>query len=228
MVELENAPDAAESRSDRRKRRNRQAIIEAAHRIMTEKGIDAATMYEIAEAADVASGTAYNYFSSKDELAVAVIELVMNRLGRRIEAVTHKFTDPAQVYAFGVRQVMIAATTDHRWRSLLRRPDAIAGAMFRVLGLFAIRDIKAAVASGRCKVEEPELVWRMAAYAIVGFSLGLCEKEVASERIEDAVVNLLCMVGVLREEAWEIARRPCPRLPDESEIQEDRPRRRKL
>jgi AcrR family transcriptional regulator len=39
---------ALETRIDRRKRRNRLALIEAANKIMTEKGIDAATMLEIA------------------------------------------------------------------------------------------------------------------------------------------------------------------------------------
>ena len=123
---------AVESRIDRRKRRNRLALIEAANKIMTEKGIDAATMLEIAELADVGAGTVYNYFASKDELAVCVLEQVMDRLSQRIEAVTNSFTDPAQVYAFGIRNVMIAATTDQRWRWLLKRSEVIAGAMYRV------------------------------------------------------------------------------------------------
>ena len=42
----------AESRRDRRKRHNRQALIEAGYRVMSEKGIDAATMSEIAEIAE--------------------------------------------------------------------------------------------------------------------------------------------------------------------------------
>src|SRR5581483_5053920 len=65
---------AVESRVDRRKRRNRDALIDAAYKVMTEKGIDAATMSEIAELADVGAGTVYNYFESKDELAVCVME----------------------------------------------------------------------------------------------------------------------------------------------------------
>jgi len=34
-------------------------------------------------------------------------------------------------------------------------------------------------------------------------------------KMDEAVVNLLGMVGVDRDEAWEIAHRPCPELPDE-------------
>ena len=206
---------AAESRSDRRKRRNRQALIEAGYHVMAEKGIDAATMSEIAERADVGAGTVYNYFASKDDLATRVMEQVMNRLAQRIEAVTNTFDDPGQVYAFGIRNVMKAATTDHRWRWLLRRSEVIADAMYRVMGPYAIRDIRNAVAAGRYRVEDPEMAWRQATHAIVGFSLAVCDGKLIAGKIDEAVVNLLGMVGVPRQEAWEIARRPCPELPEE-------------
>lgn len=211
------AEKVVETRSDRRKRRNRQALIEAGYRVMSQKGIDAATMSEIAEIADVGAGTAYNYFSSKDELAICVIEEVMHRLALRIEAVTDTFSDPGQVYAFGVRNVMKAATTDHRWRSLLKRSEVMAGAMYRIMGPYAIRDLKNAVAAGRYRIEHPELVWRLATHAIVGFSLAVCEGELDPTAIDEAVVDLLGMVGVERKEAWEIARRPCPELPRENQ-----------
>lgn len=204
-----------ETRSDRRKRRNREALLAAGHQIMASKGIDAATMGEIAELADVGAGTVYNYFGSKDDLATCVMERVMDLLAQRIEAVTNTFDDPGQVYAFGVRNVMKAATTDRRWRWLLRRSEVIADAMYRVMGPYAIRDIRNAVAAGRYRTEDPELVWRMATHAIVGFSLAVCDQKIHIDRMDDAVVNLLGMLGVPPAEAWEIALRPCPELPQE-------------
>jgi AcrR family transcriptional regulator len=203
---------ATESRNARRKRRNRQALVEAAHTVMAEKGIDAATMSEIADLADVGAGTVYNYFASKDDLAMQVMEDVMDRLAQRIEAVTDTFDDPAQVYAFGIRNVMKAATTDRRWSWLLRRSEVIADAMYRVMGPYAIRDLRNAVAAGRYQVEDPEMAWRQATHAIVGFSLAVCDGKLAPGKIDEAVVNLLGMVGVPRVEAWEIALRPCPDL----------------
>lgn len=210
--------EATETRSERRKRRNRQVLIDAGYRVMAEKGIDAATMLEISELADVGAGTVYNYFNSKDELAMAIMEQVMRRLAERIEAVTDTFTDPAQVYAFGVRNVMKAATTDRRWGWLLRRSEVIAGAMFKVMGPYAIRDIRNAVKAGRYRTEDPELAWRMATHAIVGFSLAVCDQKIQIDKMDDAVVNLLGMLGVSPEEAWEIALRPCPELPSEERV----------
>src|ERR1700744_4136846 len=205
----------AETRSERRKRRNRQALIEAGYQVMTEKGIDAATMSEISELADVGAGTAYNYFASKDELAMCVMEQVMERLAQRIEDVTNNFSDPAQVYAFGIRNVIKAATTDQRWRWLLRRSEVIADAMYRVMGPYAIRDIRNAVSAGRYRVEDAEIAWRQASHAIAGFSLALSDNTILAAKRDEAVVNLLGIVGVRRGEAWAIARRPCPALPAE-------------
>jgi AcrR family transcriptional regulator len=204
-----------ETRSDRRKRRNREALLAAGHKVMASKGIDAATMAEIAELADVGAGTVYNYFASKDDLAMCVMERVMDLLAQRIEAVTNTFDDPGQVYAFGIRNVMKAATTDHRWRWLLRRSEVIADAMYRVMGPYAIRDIRNAVKAGRYRTDDPELAWRMATHAIVGFSLAVCDQKIHIDQMNDAVVNLLGMVGVSPNEAWEIALRPCPELPSE-------------
>ena len=95
--------DQPEGRVARRQRRNREALIQAARQIMSEKGVDGATMLEIAEAADVGAGTVYNYFKSKDELAIAVLEEMMHDLAQRIEKVTDTFDDPAQVYGAGNR-----------------------------------------------------------------------------------------------------------------------------
>ncbi|MGA3137674.1 MAG: hypothetical protein ABSD09_02210 [Xanthobacteraceae bacterium] len=144
-----------------------------------------------------------------------VLDPVMNRLSQRIEAVTNGFPDPAQVYAFGIRNVIIAATTDERWRWVLRRSEEIAEAMYRAMGPYAIRDIRNAVAAGRYCVENPELAWRQASHAITGFSLALSDNTILPAKMDEAVVNLLGMVGVRRGEAWAIARRPCPALPAE-------------
>jgi hypothetical protein len=179
------------------------------------RGIDAAIIVEIAELADVGAETVYNWFCiQKTNVEICVMEL-MDRLARRIEVVTNTFSDPAQVYAFGVRNVMMAATTDQRWSWLLRRYEFIAGAMYTVMGPYAIRDIRNAVEKGRYRVEDPELAWRQATHAIVGFSLAVRDKEIRPEKIDEAVVNLLGMVGVARGEAWEIAKRPHPALPSE-------------
>ncbi|WP_051389548.1 TetR/AcrR family transcriptional regulator [Bradyrhizobium sp. Ec3.3] len=198
-----------------RQLRNREALVDAGYRVMSEKGIDAATMQEIADFADVGAGTVYNYFKSKDELAIAVMERVMHNLALRIEAVTDTFSDPAQVYAFGVRTVMEAATGDIRWKQLLNRAEVIADAMFRCMGPFAIRDLENATKAGRFKVADGPLTWKMATYSIVGVSLAVTHGDLPPSVIQETVVRLLCATGIGEAEAIELAARPRPALPKE-------------
>lgn len=205
----------AEGRVALRQRRVRNALVDAGYRVISRKGVDAATMQEIADLADVGAGTIYSYFKSKDELAVAVMEKVMHRLALRIQEVTDTFEDPAQVFAFGVRIVIEAATLDPRWKQLLNRPEVIADAMYRCMGPFAVRDLENATAAGRFKAADAILTWKLATYAIVGVSLAITKGEMDAGVIDETVVRVLCMAGVDVDQARELAARPRPPLPDE-------------
>lgn len=63
----------AVSRSARRKARTTAAILDAAERHFLERGFQAAKVDEIAEEADVAVGSVYNHFGSKDGLYGALL-----------------------------------------------------------------------------------------------------------------------------------------------------------
>lgn len=56
------------SRWEQRKERTHRRLLEEAGRLFTTKGFDAVTVEEIASAADVAKGTFFNYFESKENL----------------------------------------------------------------------------------------------------------------------------------------------------------------
>jgi AcrR family transcriptional regulator len=196
-----------EGRVARRQRRNREALIKAASTIMSEKGIDAATMLEIAELADVGAGTVYNYFKSKDELAIAVLEEMMYELALRIEDTTGTFGDPAEIYAFGIRTVLDTATTDLNWKQMLYRSEVISDALYRRMGPFAIRDLRKAVAAGRFVNADPDLAWRMTSNTIVGISLAITTGAVSSDAKDEIVIRLLCLAGMDTNAATELAMR---------------------
>ncbi len=79
-----------EPRRERKKRETRRRIVEAATRLFSERGFDAPTVDDIAAAADVAKGTIYNYFDSKEailfEFLLEVERRVQGELGRFAEA----------------------------------------------------------------------------------------------------------------------------------------------
>ena len=57
---------ATGSRIERRKEKTRQTIVNAAMKLIKKNGYDATTMEQIAEKADIAKGTLYNYFPVKE------------------------------------------------------------------------------------------------------------------------------------------------------------------
>lgn len=200
----------SEGRVARRQRLVRQALLEAAGHIMREKGVDGATMLEIAEAADVGAGTIYNYFRSKDELAVAVLEQMMDALARRIEEDTHSFADPARIYALGVRRVLETATQDLRWRQMLHRSEVVSEATYRCMGPFAIRDIRRATEAGRFHCADPALTWRMACHVIMGSALAIINGQLEPAKIDAIVEGLLAMAGLEPESAKVLAHLSTP------------------
>jgi AcrR family transcriptional regulator len=72
----------ASSRREVKKEATRQKIIEAGIRIFSDRGIAAATVDEIAEAADVGKGTIYNYFETKEDIVVAFMVEIEKKIQR--------------------------------------------------------------------------------------------------------------------------------------------------
>ncbi len=62
-----------QERKEREKEHRKEEIIDAAQRIFFEKGLNAATMDEIAESAELSKGTLYLYYNSKEDLYLAVL-----------------------------------------------------------------------------------------------------------------------------------------------------------
>ncbi|MBV7327600.1 TetR/AcrR family transcriptional regulator [Chloroflexi bacterium TSY] len=54
----------------------RAQIIEAAIEVIAEQGFQRTTIKQIAQRADVADGTIYNYFKNKDAILLAILELL--------------------------------------------------------------------------------------------------------------------------------------------------------
>jgi TetR/AcrR family fatty acid metabolism transcriptional regulator len=72
----------------------RERIISAAAKFFGDKGYHDTTTAEIAESAGVAAGTIYIYFSSKEELLVAVFEEFLGRHMQRLREGVERETTP--------------------------------------------------------------------------------------------------------------------------------------
>src|SRR6516162_8338822 len=104
MAQAAPAADAPRaSRLDRRKARTRQALIDAAVRLLAEGRGERASIQEITEAADIGFGSFYNHFTSKEELFDVASEEVLERWATMIDAACVGIEDPAEVFATSLR-----------------------------------------------------------------------------------------------------------------------------
>ncbi|HUA14292.1 MAG TPA: TetR/AcrR family transcriptional regulator [Verrucomicrobiae bacterium] len=76
------------SRRKRKKTAIRAQILTTAMKLFSRHGLDAVTVDQIAEAADVGKGTIYNYFKTKEDVVVAFMadieSRVQSKLGRLV------------------------------------------------------------------------------------------------------------------------------------------------
>ena len=72
------------TRRERKKAAARSQIISAAIDLLSQRGLDAVTIDQIAAAADVGKGTIYNYFSTKEDIVVAFMADLEARMAPEI------------------------------------------------------------------------------------------------------------------------------------------------
>lgn len=82
------------SRHTKRRQRMRDALLHAGGQLFAAKPVEAVTIDEIVEAADVAKGSFYNHFENKEALAAAILELIHGDLEFHIFAANRDVKSP--------------------------------------------------------------------------------------------------------------------------------------
>ncbi len=77
---------SGKNRTQKRAVRTRRRLKEAALDIFSEKSVDAATVEEITQKADLGKGTLYQHFEDKEEIVVTLVEEAVDHLIERMRA----------------------------------------------------------------------------------------------------------------------------------------------
>lgn len=214
-----------EPRGARRKRETRTRLLDAAFRLMAERGLDGVAINEITEAADVGFGSFYNHFESKEAIYEAVVHAVFEEFGKALDQLVQHIDDPAKVVAFSARHALLRARREPLWGQFLVREGYTARALSHGLGQFLLRDIRKGVASGRFKA--PDLLLTL--LAVGGTVLLAISAELqlgagdgtpaslirqlgmtAGDVPQRTAAMLLTILGLSPKEAEAIARLPLP------------------
>jgi len=204
-------------RVERRKARTRAALLAAARELFASSGFQQTAISEIAAQADVATGSFYNYFSTKEDLLDALLEDELSRQLRLLQARQAQVRDPAEKISVAHRHLVRSARVDPDWAWLIIRLEGPYRIAWTVLGHAAEQDLREGIEAGELDVSDTGLALK----ASGGSLFAVIHAELAGELGEGAdcehAEGVLRSFGLDRARAAEVARRPLPPLPDSEE-----------
>lgn len=125
-------------RKEREREQRKQEIITAAEKVFNKKGIDHATMDDVAEKAELSKATLYLYFSSKDEIYYAIFSKNQEKLFKSIRNATDQLSETKD-------KITAFISTFISFQK--KNPD-----YFEAFFYFLIRDVK--LSDDNCYVEQ--------------------------------------------------------------------------
>lgn len=162
------AVEGVEGRRERKKRETRAALAEAALRLALEKGADAVTVEEIAEAADVSVRTFFNYYSHKEH---AILGRDPEDLARSLRRLREAPAELSPLTALRMLVTEALADLDQRPGTVRQRIELVvrSPALLSQFVLLGAEDERAlAVALAERMGEPPESVRPMLLVGVVG------------------------------------------------------------
>ena len=210
-------------RRSRRRLRTHARLIDAARSLIAKRGgIDAVPIAEITEAADVAIGSFYNHFPSRDALFEAVVSETLEAHGRTLDALAAEIADVAEFCSAALRLTMRMVEADPVWGGFMVQVGTYLPELGLILGRRLVQTLQRGIRSGRFSVADEATT--LAVISGVVFGAMHVRRSEASPRTfsdllpdslpEDAdslvAEQLLQLLGLPREEAAETARRPLP------------------
>jgi AcrR family transcriptional regulator len=201
-------PFASDARHLGKSARTRARLMDAAVGVFAREGFEAASVNEIARAAEVANGTFYVHFRDKEEIAAAVAFRIAEAVARGLDAAMADVDDAAERVALGTRRFIDLAFREPDWGWALIRAAAFLPGLHRQITAHLRSDLERGARQGVFTVAIDDfLVDVLASTLIAALSARLRGEagEEAGARVAELQLRLL---GVPEGRAAEIATRP--------------------
>lgn len=203
-------PGPAPTRSDLRRERTRRKLIDTGRALIAERGVAGLRIQEITGRADVALGSFYNHFATKDELVEAVVSESLAELASTAVPDPEVDIDPAEVVAGAIIRFMRLADVDPEFARLLVHLNHADVLFATAVHPYARLALERGIASGRFSVPDIEVTL----IAVVGGAFALIreilEGHQASSVDRAFAIHVLLSIGLGVDDAaavWEAAAR---------------------
>ena len=200
-------PEAALTRTQRQQQRTRRLLLDAGLELVAANGVSGLRVQDVTERADIALGSFYNYFDSKDALLEAVISETLSAMAAATVADVDETTDPADVVAMANLRVVGLARSEPDLARLIVNIAHSESMFGDAVHPHARLAVERGIAGGRFIVADVEVLLT----AVIGGAFALIreildgrhgpQEEVAFAR------HVLASLGLRPEEALEVVTR---------------------
>ena len=196
----------ATNRAERQRLRTRRLLLDAGRTLIAAKGVAGIRIQEVTEQADVALGSFYNYFASKEDFLEAVITESLSDLASATITNIAQDTDPAEIVALANLTVIRLAYDEPDFARLvvnIGHSEALFGDAMHPHARVAV---ERGIASGRFVVPDIEVLLT----AVIGGAFALI-REVLDGRhgahADEAFArHVLASLGLPADEAESVTR----------------------
>lgn len=198
---------APTTRTQRRQQRTRANLIAAVRELTAEKGVDALTIRDIAEKADIAMGGFYNHFESKDELLQEAVKEIIFQSGEVIDSINAKSDDPLEIIATAFMTFDGLIQNDPMLGWFVVRVSAHNPEWTNSLYHRFTRDVKQGVESGQFNVPDVSLAVYLTGASLLAFYRARLSGHADDNAVIDFVHMMLRLLGADEKAALTTARR---------------------
>lgn len=195
-----------------RRERTRQKLLEAAARVVAERGEKKATIDDFIQAAGVARGTFYNHYTTRNELLEDLWKQIGQDPFREIQGACEKLADPAERLTSQARLVLDCAKSNPAWGWLVYALSVDSETVNDDLLSYPRPDLIAGMREGRLSVDDLSAANNLIVGAVRTTLRAVLDEPRQSGSPESLCVMLLKAVGLPDVEAREISGRPLPTL----------------
>lgn len=208
MAKLETFAESA--REGKKKTRTRAKLMDAALTVIASRGLDLASVQDIATEADVANGTFYSHFRDKEEIVAAISHGIATDLARHMDEGSVDFKDAAYRVAYATQHFIQIAVSQPKWGWLYIHTFYHPKAVKRTSKRHIERDIKLGIEQKRFSIVPDEYLLNVI-LAIIKLAIHsqLTKKKKADEA-RTATAAILRVLGMEATEAEEITLRAFP------------------
>lgn len=173
----------------------RTALLTAARDLVFERGYERISIQDITSRAQLARGTYYNYFETKQDIFLAVADTMQHELAEEIETTRAGIKDPAMIVAVTLKYYFYQSLDNEEWREFthcvglgdlpLLQPSAQCA-----------EDIERGVKAGRFRVDDVHFTQNLIVGMAEHVSREIKKGSLARSGVDYAIRSILQMLGL--------------------------------